>query len=200
MAKLIYKYSTMKAGKSLELLKVQDSYTSQGKKVFVATSAIDNRSGVGKVVSRVGLEQEAYPIINTLEGAVTLYNKVSEQENLSCVLVDEAQFLSKEVIVMLTNIVDELGIPVVAYGLKNDFRNRLFEGTEYLLIYADKIEEIKSICPYCERKATMNARVNSDGVMSTLGDTVKVGGDDEYVAVCRQHYKEMQNKANKGEG
>lgn len=199
MAKLIYKYSTMKAGKSLELLKVQDSYTSQGKKVFVATSAIDNRSGVGKVVSRVGLEQEAYPIVNTMEGALALYKKVASLENLSCILIDEAQFLNKEVIVMLTNIVDDLGIPVVAYGLKNDFRNRLFEGTENLLIYSDKIEEIKSICPYCERKATMNARVDGNGVMSTFGDTVKVGGDDEYIAVCRQHYKEMFNRASKGD-
>ena len=187
MAQLFYKYSTMNAGKSIELIKVAYNYEERGKRVLVMTPAVDERNGKGKISSRVGLEREAVPVeddTNILE----LFMDENEKEEISCVLVDECQFLKEHHILELVEIVDSLDVPVMAYGLKNDFRNELFEGSYYMLVYADKIEEIKTIC-WCGRKATMVARV-VDGKQVKEGDQIVLGGMDMYVPLCRKHYND----------
>ena len=187
MAQLYYRYSTMNAGKSIELIKVAYNYEERGKRVLVFTPSIDDRSGVGIVSSRIGIQRDALPIsddTNLLE----VFMKENARETVDCVLVDECQFLRKHHIQELVEIVDSCDVPVLAYGLKNDFRNELFEGSYYMLIYADKIEEIKTIC-WCGRKATMVARV-VDGKFVKEGQQIVVGGLDMYVSLCRKHYND----------
>lgn len=187
MAQLYYRYSTMNAGKSIELIKVAYNYEERGKRVLVFTPSIDDRSGIGIVSSRIGIQRDALPIsddTNLLE----VFMKENARETVDCVLVDECQFLRKHHIQELVEIVDSCGVPVLAYGLKNDFRNELFEGSYYMLIYADKIEEIKTIC-WCGRKATMVARV-VDGKFVKEGQQIVVGGLDMYVSLCRKHYND----------
>lgn len=187
MAQLYFRYSTMNAGKSIELIKVAYNYEERGKRVLVFTPSIDNRSGVGIVSSRIGIQRDALPIsdeTNLLE----VFMKENAREQVDCVLIDECQFLRKHHIQELVEIVDSCDVPVLAYGLKNDFRNELFEGSYYLLIYADKIEEIKTIC-WCGRKATMVARV-VDGKFVKEGQQIVVGGMDMYVSLCRKHYND----------
>ena len=187
MAQLYYRYSTMNAGKSIELIKVAYNYEERGKRVLVFTPSIDDRSGVGIVSSRIGIQRDALPIsddTNLLE----VFMRENAREKVDCVLIDECQFLRKHHIQELVEIVDSCDVPVLAYGLKNDFRNELFEGSYYLLIYADKIEEIKTIC-WCGRKATMVARV-VDGKFVKEGQQIVVGGMDMYVSLCRKHYND----------
>ena len=198
MAKLHFKYGTVNSGKSLELLKVAHNYEEQNKRVMVFTSGLDDRYGKGLITSRVGIDREAI-IINSEDNIVDLLFENHDDYELgniytsqvySCILVDEAQFLSKEHIRQLTYIVDELNIPVIAYGLKVDFSNELFEGSKELLVQADKIEEIKTICnlQVCERKATMNIRMDATGNALYEGEQVEIGGNERYVPVCRYHY------------
>lgn len=177
----------MNSGKSFDLLKVAYNYEEQGKRVIVMTSGVDDRAGVGMVSSRVGEERRALPIKEDTD----IFEMVnSAGSDLYCVLVDEAQFLKKKHIEALARIVDKLGIPVMAYGLKTDFQNNLFEGSENLLIHADKLEEIKTICWYCENKAVMNLRLGEDGKPAKEGEQVMIGGNDTYLPVCRKHYHE----------
>lgn len=185
----------MSSGKSMEILKVQHNYKEQDKDVLLMTSAIDTRDGVGTVASRAGISSHAYAVqpeenlIDTIEEFLeSEYWRYQYDVGLYCILVDEAQFLSREQVVQLSSVVDFYGIPVIAYGLKNDFQNKLFEGAESLLIYSDKIEEIKTICWYCDKKATMNLRMN-DGKPVYDGTQVQIGGNENYVPVCRNHYK-----------
>lgn len=184
MAQLFFKYGAMNSGKSIEILKVAHNYEEQGKKTRLLTSGLDDRVAVGTVASRIGLEKEAIPvffdtnILNELE---------HEKQDLDCILVDEAQFLTKEHVLQLVTIVDEWEIPVMAFGLKNDFRNELFEGSKNLLIYADKIEEIKTTCWFCRKKATMNLRL-VDGKPVYEGEQIQIGGNEAYQSVCRYHY------------
>lgn len=184
MAQLFFKYGAMNSGKSIEILKVAYNYEEQGKSVIMMTSGIDNRSGVGMISSRIGLKQEALPIMH--ETNVFDYVKKTNPD-AACVLVDEAQFLTKEHILQLTKVVDDLKIPVMTFGLKNDFRNELFEGSKYLLIYADKIEEMKTICWFCKKKASFNLRM-LDGKPVYEGEQVQIGGNEAYYPVCRRHY------------
>jgi len=187
MAQLFYKYSTMNAGKSIELIKVAYNYEERGKRVLVFTPAIDDRAGVGVVSSRIGLQREALPIeedTNLLQH----FLRENAKHEVACVLIDEGQFLKKHHVQELTEIVDSCNVAVLVYGLKNDFRNELFEGSYYLLVYADKIEEIKTIC-WCGRKATMVARVQ-DGKAVKEGEQIVVGGMDMYVPLCRKHYND----------
>ena len=185
MAQLFFKYGAMNSGKSIDVLKVAHNYEEQGKPVVLLTSGVDTRSGRGTIASRIGLERKVYPIMKDTD----VYEYVKNIDHrIYCVLIDEAQFLSKEHVLQLTRIVDELNIPVMTFGLKNDFRNELFEGSKYLLIYADKIEEMKTIC-FCGRKATCNGRkVNGEFVFE--GDQVVIdeGGEVEYVSLCAQCY------------
>ena len=184
MAQLFFKYGAMNSGKSIDVLKVAHNYEEQGKPVVLLTSGVDTRSGRGTIASRIGLERKVYPIMKDTD----VYEYVKNIDHrIYCVLIDEAQFLSKEHVLQLTRIVDELNIPVMTFGLKNDFRNELFEGSKYLLIYADKIEEMKTICWFCPRKATMNLRM-LDGHPVYEGEQVQIGGNESYYPVCRKHY------------
>ena len=187
MAQLYYRYSTMNAGKSIDLIKVAYNYEERGQTVMCLIPAVDDRYGVGVITSRIGVQREATAVgddTNILE----LFMKENERHHIDCVLVDECQFLKKHHVQELVEIVDSCNTPVICYGLKNDFRNELFEGSYYMLAYADKIEEIKTIC-WCGRKATMVARV-VDGKIVKSGDQIVVGGNDLYVSLCRKHYND----------
>lgn len=184
MAQLFFRYGAMNSGKSIEILKVAHNYEEQSKKVLICTSGIDDREGVGYIASRVGLKRTAVPIFDETD----VFSLVKDgHENISCLLIDEAQFLKKHHIIELTKIVDQLKIPVMTFGLKNDFRNELFEGSKYLLLYADKIEEMKTICWFCNKKAIMNLRFNN-GVPVYSGEQILIGGNEQYYPVCRKHY------------
>ncbi len=187
MAQLYYRYSTMNAGKSIELIKVAYNYEERGKKVLTLIPGVDDRYGIGIVTSRIGIQREA-TVVNEGTNILDLFIKENQKEKISCVLVDECQFLKKHHVQELAEIVDSCDVPVLAYGLKNDFMNELFEGSYYLLIYADKIEEIKTIC-WCGRKATMVARVVNGKFVKT-GQQIVVGGNDMYISLCRKHYND----------
>lgn len=191
MAKLFFKYGTMKSGKSTHLLMTKHNYTSQNKRVLVYTSSKDTRWGTEKVVSRIGINSFALSVTDNI-----FYNIKDENEKnpIACVLVDEAQFLSAEQIVAFCAVVDTLEIPVICYGLKNDFRNALFEGSKTLLELADEIELIKTVCehPDCGKKATMNLRL-VDGKPIYKGAQFQLG-DEDYVPVCRKHYYNYEER------
>ncbi|CCI85466.1 thymidine kinase [Lactobacillus pasteurii DSM 23907 = CRBIP 24.76] len=192
MAQLFFRYGAMSSGKTIEILKVAHNYEAQHRKIVLLTSGVDNRNGVGTIASRIGIQREAVPVSSEMN----IFDYVKEKNSqdvasgngtLACVLIDEAQFLQKHHVLECAKIVDELKIPVMTFGLKNDFQNHLFEGSENLLIYADKIEEMKTICHYCGRKATMNLRINN-GKPVYEGEQVQIGGDESYYPVCRFHY------------
>lgn len=187
MAQLFFKYSTMNAGKSIELIKVAYNYEERGKRVFCLTPKVDSRYGEGVIASRVGLQRTAVAISEDMD-ILEVFMRENEKQPIDCVLVDEGQFLKKHHVEELVEIVDSLNVPVMVYGLKNDFKNELFEGSYYLLVYADKIEEIKTIC-WCGRKATMVARVE-DGKLVKEGKQIIVGGNNMYVSLCRKHYND----------
>ena len=190
MGQLFFKYGAMNSGKSIDILKVAHNYEEQGKPVVLMTSGVDDRSGRGIIASRIGLERKVKPIMDD----TNIYDYVNKMDRkIYCVLIDEAQFLKKEHVLQLIKIVDELNIPVMAFGLKNDFRNELFEGSKYLLIYADKIEEMKTICWFCPHKATMNLRIHN-GKPVYEGEQVQIGGNESYYPVCRKHYFHPQLK------
>ncbi|NLM65624.1 MAG: thymidine kinase [Enterococcus sp.] len=184
MAQLFFKYGAMNSGKSIEILKVAHNYEEQNKPVILMTSGLDTRAGVGQVASRIGIEKDAIPIFSETDLLDVVANIPYKPY---CVLIDEAQFLTKAHVLSLTKIVDQLKIPVMAFGLKNDFRNELFEGSKYLLLYADKIEEMKTICWFCHKKAIMNLRYVDERPVYE-GEQVQIGGNEAYFPVCRQHY------------
>ncbi|MBQ4834996.1 MULTISPECIES: thymidine kinase [Pseudoalteromonas] len=192
MAQLYFYYSAMNAGKSTTLLQSAFNYRERGMTPFILTAAIDNRSGVGKVASRIGLEADA----STFEPTTNVFQLVQDEHNrhkLDCILVDESQFLSKDQVSQLTDVVDSLGIPVLCYGLRTDFRGELFEGAQYLLAWADKLIELKTVC-HCGRKANHVLRLDEQGNAIADGDQVEIGGNDRYVSVCRKHYKTELNR------
>lgn len=184
MAQLYFRYGAMNSGKSIEVVKVAHNYEEQNKAVRIYTSGVDDRDGVGYVSSRTGMRRAATPIT---EDTNIFEDIKAADEKIWCILIDEAQFLTKEHVLQLTKIVDELNIPVMTFGLKNDFMNNLFEGSKYLLLYAEKIEEIKTICWYCGKKAIMNLRI-SDGKPVYEGEQIQIGGNESYFPVCRNHY------------
>ena len=189
MAKLYFRYSTMGAGKSLDLLKTAHNYEERNKKVFLLTSDLDNRFGKKKIASRIGISRDAY----TFNTKSNLYDMViSNGETLSCVLIDEAQFLTKEQVWQLTDVVDYLGINVIVYGLRSDYLGEPFEGSIYLMTLADKIEELKTICEFGD-KASMNMRLlNGEPVFE--GEQVQIGGNESYLPVCRKHFKKLKKE------
>jgi thymidine kinase len=184
----------MNAGKTLELIKVAYNYEERGKRPLILTPSIDDRYGAGRVTSKAGISRAAIPfdestnLIELFEKQLKAARALDPGTGIDCVLLDEGQFLKKHHVIELTEIVDSYETPVMVYGLKNDFRNELFEGSMYLLIYADKIEEIKTIC-WCGRKATMVARV-AGGKFVRSGEQIVVGDNDIYVSLCRKHYNE----------
>lgn len=184
MAQFFFYYGAMNSGKSIEVCKVAHNYEEEGKHVIVMSSALDTREKVGTIKSRIGLTRKSEPIFDD----TNIFNLVKKiNVHASCVLVDEAQFLKKHHVIELAKVVDVLNIPVIAFGLKNDFQNNLFEGSKYLLIYADKIKEEKTICWFCGKKATMNLRFH-DHKPVYHGSQIQVGGNEAYYPVCRKHY------------
>lgn len=194
MSKLYFRYSTMGAGKSLDLLKTAYNYEERNKNVLLLTSKFDNRHGLDKITSRVGLSMPAISISDS----TNIFEYVKLQHSINkydCVLIDEVQFLTKEHIWQLTDIVDKLDLTVITYGLRIDYRGEPFEGSCYLMALSDKIEELKTICEFGD-KATMNLRV-VDGNPVFEGDQVSIGGNESYIPVCRKYYKQQLLKKDK---
>lgn len=183
MAKLYFRYGTMNSGKSIEVLRTAYNYEEQGKNVLLFTPSIDDRYGTGIVASRTGMQKKAIIV----DDRIDMY-ELAKKEKPNCVLIDEAQFLKREQIERLTDICDHLNIPVIAYGLRSDFVGNLFEGSLHLFALADKIEEIKTVCWYCDRKAVMNMRCK-EGKPVFEGDQIQIGGNESYIPVCRKCYK-----------
>ncbi|MFQ1023412.1 thymidine kinase [Avibacterium paragallinarum] len=192
MAKLYFYYSTMNAGKSTTLLQSDYNYRERQMNTLVYTAAIDDRFGVGKVTSRIGISQQAKLFHKETDLFLDIADHL-EQEKLHCILVDEAQFLTKAQVYQLSDVVDKLHIPVLCYGLRTDFQAELFEGSQYLLAWADKLEELKTIC-HCGRKANFVLRLNDQGEVVKEGSQIQIGGNNHYVSVCRQHYKKKIEK------
>ncbi|MCA9026124.1 MAG: thymidine kinase [Planctomycetaceae bacterium] len=188
MAKLYFYYSAMNAGKSTTLLQASYNYRERGMHTLVLTPELDRRYGIGKVASRIGLQSEAITFQSHTNLRI-LCEREHLAQTLHCVFVDEAQFLTRQQVDQLTDVVDELNIPVLAYGLRTDFLGNLFEGSQYLLAWADSLQEIKTIC-HCGRKASMVLRIDAEGKPLREGEQIKVGGNESYVSVCRLHYKE----------
>lgn len=174
----------MGAGKSIELLKIAFNFTKQGKKVWLLTSSLDDRDGIGNISSRIGLSMPA-KAVSEADDLYKLYLEVKEP--LDLILIDESQFLTAKQVVHLAEIADVHDVPIICFGLKNTFQNKLFTGSEALLIHADTLVEIKTSCTKCIKKATMNLRL-IDGRPVYTGDTVQIGGDETYIQVCRNHY------------
>jgi thymidine kinase len=188
MAKLYFYYSSMNAGKSTALLQSSYNYRERGMHTLVLAPQFDDRFGVGKVKSRIGIETEATTFSNDTD-LLELIESSHQAEPLHCVLIDEAQFLTRDQVFQLSEVTDKLKIPVLAYGLRTDFQGEPFEGSKYLLAWSDNLKEIKAIC-HCGTKATMVLRLDSDGMAVTEGSQVEIGGNDRYVSMCRKHFKE----------
>jgi thymidine kinase len=190
MAKLYFYYSTMNAGKTTNLLQSAHNYHERGMRTLILTPQLDDRSGAGTVKSRIGLSARGRIFEHDDDLEAIARADRDHHGPLHCVLVDEAQFLSKRQVWQLTEIVDALGIPVLAYGLRTDFRGELFEGSQYLLAWADNLVEIKTIC-HTGRKATMVVRVDEHGRAITEGPQVEIGGNERYVSVSRAQFKQI---------
>ncbi len=188
MAKLYFNYSSMNAGKSTMLLQANHNYKERGMNTVIYTSSIDNRYGKKEIVSRIGLKAES----NIFSDSTDIYKEIinfNKEKKIDCVLIDEAQFLNKDQVTQLGQIVDELDIPVLTFGIRTDFKGNLFEGSEYLLAWADNLKEIKTVC-HCGRKATMVLRLDKSGNVIEEGDQIEVGGNEKYVSICRKHFYE----------
>jgi thymidine kinase len=188
MAKLYFYYAAMNAGKSTTLLQADFNYRERGMETMLWTAALDDRAGAGAIGSRIALSAPAH----MFDDAIDLFAAVGQElklRALHCVLVDEAQFLTKAQVLQLCDVVDHLGIPVLCYGLRTDFQANLFPGSAGLLALADTLVELKAVCD-CGRKATMNLRVDAAGHAVAAGQQTEIGGNDRYVALCRRHFLE----------
>ncbi len=188
MAKLYFYYSSMNAGKSTALLQSSYNYKERGMNTLVLAPFLDDRFGAGKVTSRIGIETEA-TTFRQEEDLFEMIETATRQDPLHCVLIDEAQFLTKDQVFQLGDVTDKLNIPVLAYGLRTDFRGEPFDGSKYLLAWSDNLKELKAIC-HCGSKATMVVRFDADGNAVTEGSQIEIGGNDRYVSMCRRHFKE----------
>ncbi|GIU16903.1 MULTISPECIES: thymidine kinase [unclassified Shewanella] len=189
MAQLYFYYSAMNAGKSTSLLQSSYNYRERGMHTLVMTASIDDRYGVGKVASRLGIETDAQ-VFGSNDNLTQMISTSHAEKTLHCILIDESQFLSKEQVKQLTYVVDVLDIPVLCYGLKTDFQGELFSGSQYLLAWADKLVELKTIC-HCGRKANMVVRLDGNGKPMREGEQVAIGGNESYESVCRKHFREF---------
>lgn len=187
MAKLHFFYSTMNAGKSTSLLQSNHNYLESNLDTIIFLPDETNKSSKGQIVSRIGLKAKA--VIADKDFNFIVYIKKNKTSKLSCILIDEAQFLSKIQIRQLGEVADKLNIPVMCYGIRTDFRGELFEGSSELLALADNLIELKTICYDCGRKATMVVRVDKDGEVVTEGSKIQIGGNDQYTPVCRKHFR-----------
>ncbi len=193
MAKLHFYYSTMNAGKSTTLLQSSYNYNERGMSTLLLTPAIDNRYGTKKIASRVGLQSDAIAFSNTEDLYQLIKQSLYKDNNIKCILVDEAQFLTKEQVKQLAYVTDDFNVPVLTYGLRTDFMGEPFEGSKYLLALADQLIELKTIC-HCGRKATMVLRTDSNGNVLRSGEQIVIGGNESYIAVCRKHFREGKTK------
>jgi len=188
MAKLYFYYSAMNAGKSTVLLQSSHNYNERGMKTLLLTPIIDARAGLGTIASRIGLSKDARPFSQD-DDLFELSCKTHEDGAIACVLIDEAQFLSRDQVEQLGRVADEKGIPVLCYGLRTDFQGNLFPGSAALLGWADNLIELKTICK-CGRKATMNLRTDEHGNAIKEGEQVEIGGNERYIAMCRKCFVE----------
>ncbi|MGJ8648736.1 MAG: thymidine kinase [Opitutaceae bacterium] len=188
MAKLYFYYSAMNAGKSTALLQSSHNYQERGMQTLLLTPEIDQRAGADKIASRIGLTADAITF-KPDENLFSVVCAAHEAEPIACVLIDEAQFLNRQQVEQLSQVCDEIGIPVLCYGLRTDFQGNLFTGSAALLGWADNLIELKAIC-YCGRKATMNLRQGPDGKAIKEGEQVEIGGNERYVAMCRRHFRQ----------
>lgn len=177
----------MNAGKSTSLLQSAYNYRERGMEVEIYTAALDDRYGKGLVTSRIGLQSEAKVFNKTTQ---FLADVAPRAKDLGCIFIDESQFLTKQQVKQLTDIVDMFNIPVLAYGLRTDFMGELFEGSQYLLAWSDKQVELKTIC-HCGKKANFVVRMDESGKAIKDGEQIEVGGNDRYVSMCRKHFKEL---------
>lgn len=188
MAKLYFNYSTMNAGKSTVLLQAAHNYRERGMVPYLMTAQFDNRAGEGKIASRIGISQNA----DTYHGEENLFEKITNRLNegpCACIFIDEAHFLSEEQVWDLARAVDDLGVPIMCYGLRVDFRGKLFPGSAALLALSDEMREIRTIC-HCGKKATMVVRQDADGNVLRDGAQVQIGGNESYISLCRRHWRE----------
>ncbi len=187
MAKLYFHYSTMNAGKSTILLQASHNYRERGMETYLLTADLDRRAGQGRIKSRIGFGDDAA----TFSPGDDLFERLKLRQArgpIACVFVDEAQFLGKEQVRQLARAVDDLGVPVMCYGLRVDFRGELFPGSAALLALADEMREVRTIC-HCGKKATMVVRQGPDGTVLREGDQVQIGGNETYVSLCRRHWR-----------
>jgi thymidine kinase len=188
MAKLYFHYSTMNAGKSTSLLQASHNYRERGMDTYLITAQLDNRAGAGRIASRIGFGEPA----DTFAAHEDLFAKIKSriaQSDIACIFIDEAQFLSKDQVWQLARAVDDLGVPIMCYGLRVDFMGELFPGSAALLALADEMREVRTIC-HCGKKATMVVRKGADGKALTDGAQVQIGGNESYVSLCRRHWRE----------
>ena len=192
MAKLYFSYSTMNAGKSTVLLQASHNYGERGMKTMLFTAELDNRSKVGNISSRIGLSEKA-STFNNDDNLFSSVEKRLRKDKISCVFVDEAQFLTDKQVWELSDVVEILKVPVMCFGLRTDFQGKLFEGSSTLLAISDELKEIKTIC-HCGKKANMVVRVDSNGKVLKEGAQIEIGGNEKYISLCRKHWKnEMEN-------
>jgi len=199
MAKLYFYYSAMNAGKTTTLLQSAHNYRERGMRVAILTPRLDDRAGAGVVASRIGLRADAVAFERDDDLERWIRDDITAHGKLDCVLVDEAQFLTRAQVWQLSEVVDALRIPVLCYGLRTDFRGELFEGSQYLLAWADEINEIKTIC-HSGSKATMTVRVDEAGRAVQQGPQVEIGGNDRYVSVSRAEFKKVMRGESTVEG
>ena len=192
MAKLYFYYSAMNAGKTTTLLQSSHNYAERGMSTMVLKPQIDDREEQSRIRSRIGLEAEAI-IFSPAEDLFGLVQSHVAKTALACILVDEAQFLRRDQVMQLTEVVDQLNIPVLTYGLRTDFRGELFEGSRILLALADELKEIKTVC-HCGRKAIMTVRLDAEGNPLHAGAQIQIGGNEAYVSMCRRHFKDVLGK------
>ena len=188
MAKLYFNYSTMNAGKSTALLQASYNYRERGMETYLLTAKIDDRAGDGVIGSRIGIEQGADMFDDTSD-LFEMIDKRQRTTTLACAFVDEAQFLTPDQVWQLARAVDDLGVPVMCYGLRVDFLGKTFPGSASLLALADEMREVKTIC-WCGKKATMVVRQDDEGNVLTEGDQIQIGGNETYVSLCRRHWRE----------
>ena len=188
MAKLYFHYSTMNAGKSTLLLQASYNYIERGMRTYLMTADFDDRSGKGKIASRIGIEAEA-DIYSRSSDLFAMIAARLDAGPCDCVLIDEAQWMTRAQVWQAARAVDDLGVPVMCYGLRVDFRGELFPGSAALLALADEMREVRTIC-HCGRKATMVIRVDAEGRALTEGAQIEVGGNDRYISLCRKHFRD----------
>ena len=187
MAKLYFHYSTMNAGKSTVLLQASHNYHERGMRTYLLTAAIDKRAGTARIASRIGISEAS----ETFEESENLFEKIKlhlVSSKCACIFVDESHFLTKEQVWQLTTVVDDLGIPVMCFGLRVDFRGELFPGSATLLALADEMREVRTIC-HCGKKATMVIRSDENGNVINDGDQIQIGGNETYTSLCRRHWR-----------